>query len=97
MARLECRTTDGFSRDFDLQEGDEISIGRSPENTLTEGGQALSRRHATITHLDGLTILNDLNSSNGTFLNGDEVSRPQVLTHGDVATCGELTMTLVAE
>ena len=95
MPRVECRTNDGFAKDFEMSEGVEISVGSSPDNTLTEGGQALSRRHAVINFIDGLTILKDLNSSNGTFLNGDEVDRPQVLSHGDVVTCGELSLTYV--
>ena len=68
MPRVECRTNDGFARDFDMTDGVEISVGRSPDNTLTEGGQALSRRHAVIHFIEGLTILKDLNSSNNTFL-----------------------------
>ena len=78
-----------------MTDGVEISVGRSPENTLTEGGHALSRRHAVVRTIDGVTILEDLNSSNGTFLNGDEVNRPQVLAHGDVVTCGELSIAFV--
>lgn len=97
MPRVECRTPDGFAKDIPLAEGVEVSVGRAPENTLTEGGQALSRKHAVIHYIDGLPILKDLNSSNGTFLNGEEVHRPQVLSHGDVVTCGELSLTFIGD
>lgn len=93
MPRLECRTPDGFSRDFALTEGMEVSVGRSPDCTLTEGGGALSRRHATVGFWDGLAIVEDLRSSNGTFLNGKDLKRPEVLVTGDVVMCGDLAMT----
>ena len=97
MPRLECRTPDGFAEDIDLTDGVEVSVGRSPENTLTEGGHALSRRHALVSFVDGLAVVKDLNSSNGTFYNGDEVKRPLVLAHGDVVSCGELSMTFMED
>jgi len=93
VPRLECRGPEGFSRDFALVDGTEVSVGRSPDCTMTEGGQALSRRHATVAYWDGLAIVEDLNSSNGTFLNGQEVTRPEVLLSGDTVMCGELAMT----
>ena len=95
MPRLECRTPDGFTRDIELTHGLEVSVGRDPTCTLTEGGGALSRRHATVSYFDGLAIVEDLNSSNGTFLNRQEVTRPEVLLPGDVVMCGELAMTFI--
>ncbi len=92
MPRLEVTGTDGFTQEIVLQEGLPITIGRSPENTLTQGGSGLSRRHATIVYADGLVFLEDHNSSNGTFLNGEEITRPQVLESGDIITCGELQL-----
>ena len=97
MPVLQCRTPDGFSKDIPLRDGDEVTVGRSPDSTLTEGGNALSRRHAVLSYIDGLGVVKDLNSSNGTFMNGDEVSRPLVLAHGDVVTCGELSMTYMED
>ena len=97
MPILECRTPDGFARDILLEDGDEVSVGRSPENTLTEGGNALSRRHAVVRYVAELCVVHDLNSSNGTYLNGDDVTRPLVLIHGDTVTCGELAMTYVED
>jgi len=95
VPRLECRTPDGFTRDIEMSHGVEVSVGRDPACTLTEGGGALSRRHATVGFFDCLAIVSDLNSSNGTFLNGQEVNRPEVLLAGDVVMCGELSMTYV--
>ncbi|MDY0059713.1 MAG: FHA domain-containing protein [Myxococcota bacterium] len=93
MPRLEITGTGGFEKVIYLEEEEPVSIGRAPENTLTEGGSALSRKHATITLSEGIVILRDLNSSNGSFLNGEEINRPHVLETGDVVTCGELELT----
>ncbi len=92
MARLEVSGTGDFQRTLVLREGEEVSIGRAPENTLTEGGHGLSRKHATLTLSEGIVILRDLNSSNGSFLNGEEITRPHVLESGDTVTCGELQL-----
>jgi len=97
MPILQCSSPDGFSKEIDLAEVGEVSVGRSPDNTLTEGGHALSRRHSLVIHADGITVVRDMNSSNGTFLNGEEVHRPRILSHGDVVTCGELSMTFYSD
>lgn len=97
MPRLDVTGTAGFARTFVLRENDAITVGRAPENTLTEGGHGLSRKHASIVYCEGLAILRDLNSSNGTLLNGEEIKRPQVLESGHVVTCGELQIVFYAD
>lgn len=97
MPRLEITGTNGFEKVIYLRENDPVTIGRSPENTLTEGGSALSRKHATIVLGEGIVVLRDHNSSNGTFLNGEEINRPHVLEQNDVITCGELEITYFDE
>ena len=50
----------------------------------------ISRRHARITHADGRFFIEDLNSSNGTRVNGMEVApfKPQAIRDGDTVQLG---------
>jgi len=58
-------------------------IGRSAGNDVQINGEAISGTHARITPgIDG-AILEDLGSTNGTFLNGMPIRTPQTLRPGD--------------
>jgi transcriptional regulator with GAF, ATPase, and Fis domain len=70
-----------------LPEGD-ISIGRESSNDLWAPDPALSRRHCTITHQDETFLIRDLNSHNGTLVNGVPVVE-QELRHGDQVALGD--------
>lgn len=66
----------------------DVTIGRQPDNTVSVDNPAVSARHARIArHGDGF-IVEDLESRNGTFVNGERVSR-HVLRHGDVVLVGK--------
>ncbi len=62
-------------------------IGRTSDQIQLSDDSA-SRRHAQIKPLNGAWILTDLNSSNGTYLNGQRVVRPTALKHGDQIKVG---------
>ncbi len=61
---------------------DQLSVGRDPGNNLCLRDQAVSRRHFSISKTDSAFQLIDLESHNGTFVNGIPVRR-KLLTHGD--------------
>ena len=48
-----------------------------------------SRRHMTISYQNGDFVLQDLRSTNGTFLNGKSINKSVTLHHGDVIRVGE--------
>lgn len=60
-----------------------ISIGRASGNDIQLDDAAVSKQHAMIEVVGKDHILIDMGSSNGTFVNGDRVSR-HMLRHGDV-------------
>jgi hypothetical protein len=52
-----------------------LTIGRHPASDIVFAHQAVSGRHAAIDNGPGETMLEDLGSSNGTFVNGVRVER----------------------
>ena len=70
----------------------EITLGRDLANDIPVPDQEISRRHARfVTRVDGVYI-EDLGSTNGTFLNGVRISSPQRLNNGDLITLAEATV-----
>ena len=74
-------------RNFPVPQG-EASIGYDPANEVRVPFEGVSRRHARIT-FDGKEFwIQDIGSSNGTFLNGNRLRRKERLRHLDVVTLG---------
>lgn len=74
-------------RRFDLPDDEPQLIGRSSE-ALPLSDQTISRRHAELTPDEGKWYLRDLNSANGTFLNGRRVMARTLLQEGDQIRAG---------
>ena len=70
-------------------EGDQITIGRDSANEITINDAEISRRHARLTFQGGKYVLEDLGSTNGTFVNGQRLAGPRVLKSGEVVSFGE--------
>jgi diguanylate cyclase (GGDEF)-like protein len=68
-------------------EAEQSQIGRHPENAVCIDDQGLSRHHVRIRREGLRAIVEDLNSSNGTFVNGQRVS-VQELHNGDTLQLG---------
>ena len=80
-----------------LDEGDEwkldsapLTVGRSAQNDVQlDEDEYASSRHAKIeARRDGVWV-EDIGSTNGTYLNGIRLTRPKRLTAGDVVRIGE--------
>ncbi|MEM6333282.1 MAG: ATP-binding protein [Planctomycetota bacterium] len=74
-------------RRFELPDHEPQQIGRSSE-ALPLTDATISRRHAELTPDEGRWVLRDLESSNGTFVNGVRLSAPRTLRPGDQVRCG---------
>ncbi len=72
---------------FELPDHEPQLIGRSSE-ALPLTDMTISRRHAELTPDDGQWYINDLDSANGTFVNGEKVSEPTLLKTGDQLRTG---------
>ncbi len=70
-------------------EGDQLTIGRDSNNAVAINDPEVSRRHSRLTFQGGKYVLEDLGSTNGTFVNGQRLSGPHVLKAGDVVALGE--------
>src|ERR1035441_2943840 len=66
----------------------ELSIGREKTNTIPIEDRVLSRRHCLIQKDNGHFNIRDLNSSNGTYVNGLPVAA-HVLKDGDQIKAGQ--------
>ena len=66
-----------------------LTVGRGPQNDVElEGDQFASARHARFDpRADGLWV-QDVGSTNGTFVNGSRIGRPRKLATGDVVRVG---------
>ena len=68
---------------------DEILLGRDLANDIPIGQPEVSRRHARFFKDGGDVYIEDLGSTNGTFINGARISSPQQLRPGDAVMVGE--------
>lgn len=76
---------------------DTTTIGRSSSNTLSIKDPYVSKRHATITNDRNQFFIEDLDSANGTFVNGEELLNPIRLENGDSIKIGQVNFLFVHE
>lgn len=74
----------GELKEYILLEGATASIGRSSNNDICVPERHVSRRHAVINYRDGIFMISDLGSANGTFVNDQRLTDPFPLASGDV-------------
>ncbi len=78
----------GTSQRMNLRGRDILNIGRDPTNDMVIDHPAASRFHSQIKLEQGSYTLYDLNSTNGTFLNGELISGSHALKVGDTIRIG---------
>ena len=74
----------GERREYVLTAGATATIGRGSHNEIYIPERHVSREHAVINFRNGIFMITDLNSANGTFVNDKKLSEPFPLADGDV-------------
>ena len=70
-----------------------ITIGRDARQTLVFDDTQLSRLHARVSLVNGEVVVEDLKSTNGTFLDGVRLTEPATLREGQVVRMGGQLLT----
>ena len=65
-----------------------VTIGRLPDNTIVIDNTAVSSHHVRIAREGPQFVVEDLGSTNGTFVNGDKITK-RALRHGDTILVGK--------
>jgi predicted component of type VI protein secretion system len=86
-ARIWLAAAGGEPRSVPLSEGRTV-IGRDPDADLTIEDEAISWNHLEIESRGGVLMATDLDSRNGTALNGEPLDRPRRLRDGDALMVG---------
>ena len=90
MAKLVIRNQGMTGRTFDLNV-DRTTVGRVEENTFQIADASVSSRHAEILLRGSEILVRDLNSTNGTFLNGEKISEA-LLKPGQTLRFGQVEL-----
>ena len=83
--------------DFELDSA-QLTVGRGGQNDVAlRSDDYASARHARFEPRQDGVWVQDLGSTNGTYLNGARLDRPRRLTHGDVVRVGETDLRYEAQ
>ena len=75
----------------------EVIIGRDPNSDFPVIDEAISAHHVKISYHHSQWWLEDLNSTNGTFIGKSQVTVPTVLITSDQFKCGGTTFTILVD
>jgi hypothetical protein len=64
------------------------SLGRGPQNSIVLADQSVSAEHALISSRLGQWWVEDIGSTNGSFLNDERLTQPAVIQTGDIIRLG---------
>lgn len=92
MIKLELMFKDKFLKKIETEKS-EITIGRSPNTDIQIDNLAVSKQHARLIKQKGQYVVEDLNSTNGTLLNNEKISRA-ILKHNDMILVGKHTLVI---
>ena len=86
MSRLILSLDDQVLAEYNMSK-ERYTIGRLPDNDVRIDNPAVSGHHSLIINILNDSFLEDLNSTNGTYVNGKLIKK-HALQHGDVITIG---------
>lgn len=94
MAKIILAMNNEFLREIPLSK-ERIMIGRGPNNDLIIDNRAVSAEHAVIVTVDNDSFLEDLNSTNGTQVNGQPIKK-HYLQENDVIELAQYRIRYIA-
>jgi pSer/pThr/pTyr-binding forkhead associated (FHA) protein len=83
MAELSLEIVEGPSAGRQVELGQPLVVGRGQDAQVVLDDPRASRMHARISPHGGTAVVEDLGSSNGTFINGNELHAPATVGPGD--------------
>jgi pSer/pThr/pTyr-binding forkhead associated (FHA) protein len=86
MARLMLSLDGSVLAEYNMNK-ERYTIGRLPDNDIRIDNPAVSGHHSLIINILNDSFLEDLNSTNGTYVNGKLIKK-HAMQHGDVITVG---------
>lgn len=95
MAKLIYSLDGAFLGEFPLDK-DRLTVGRRATNDIHIDNLAVSGEHAAITTIGNDSFLEDLDSTNGTVVNGKAIKK-HVLQHGDLIELGKYQLKYINE
>jgi predicted component of type VI protein secretion system len=95
MAKLIFSLDGAFLGEYPLDK-ERISIGRRPANDIHIDNLAVSGEHASVLTIGNDSFLEDLDSSNGTMVNGKPIKK-HILQHTDVIEIGKYQLKYLNE
>lgn len=95
MAKLILTLDGAFLGEYDLDK-ELVTIGRRPNNDVHIDNLAVSGSHAAVRTIGNDSFLEDLESTNGTLVNGKSIKK-HILQHGDVIELGKYQLKYVNE
>lgn len=95
MGKLIVTEADGKSREVTLDK-ERVTIGRHADNDIAFNDKAVSGHHAVVITILSDSFLEDLDSTNGTLVNGKQVAK-HPLSHGDTVTIGRNSLRYEAD
>jgi transcriptional regulator with GAF, ATPase, and Fis domain len=96
-AYLVARRDDGFGDVYPLEKGVTYSVGRSPKNRIALNDDLCSRDHAEVSFAEGQWYVRDLDSLNGTKVNGRPIRNDVKVDPGDEVQFGRSKFLFVAD
>ena len=82
-------------RDFRLSRRKPVMIGRDSSNDIVLADRSVSGHHAVVRLIGSEWVLSDLESRNGTFINGQQTVSETGMTEGDVVQFGAVRLMVV--
>jgi pSer/pThr/pTyr-binding forkhead associated (FHA) protein len=93
MAKLVILSPGMTGRSHELNV-DKTTIGRVDDNTFPIAEASVSSHHCEVLLRGPDVVVNDLNSTNGTFINGDKITGEAVLKPGQILRLGQIELRL---